>query len=223
MRPNSFFAGLLLCSIFLFSACSKSSQQSNTTPVPPVVPASVYIAGQGNSSVLIAEYWKDSTQVILSDSTHPENIIGIYVSGNDVYLAGAEWSPSGNSKMAYWKNGVKTLMNEQNSNASGITVSGGDVYISGYTVDYTNAKIYPMYWKNGVAVSLSGDSSPRVYTSAIAVSGNDVYVAGYETNPASPDREIARYWKNGIAVNLSDTTVSSPEILPYKIREITLT
>ena len=163
MRPNSFLAGVLPGFIFLFSACSKSSQQSNTPPVPTVVPASVYIAGQGQgNSVLTAKYWKDSTQVVLSDSTHPENINGIYVSGNDVYLAGTEYSPTGSPTAALWKNGVKTLMNEQSSTATGITVSGSDVYISGITVDYINAKVYPMYWKNGVAVSLPGGSSTRV-------------------------------------------------------------
>ena len=94
-------------------------------------------------------------------------------------------------------------MNEQSTAPSGITVSGGDVYMSGYTVDYINAKIYPMYWKNGVAVHFRA-AHLRVCIPAPSLFQVTMSILQVMNNPASPNREIAIYWKTELQL-ISDT------------------
>ena len=173
---------------------------------------SVYVSKNGdihvvgyerpNTSVfpIAAKYWKNGIVQNLPNGTYANSV---YVSGNDVYVAGG----NGYSAAVLWKNGI--AQNLPNGDyASSVYVSGNDVYVAG-TYSWDAAVL----WKNGIAQNLpNGD-----YASSVYVSGNDVYVAGCSPKPITGNIiyignsgcwaqiEIGNnlgLWKNGIAQEL---------------------
>jgi hypothetical protein len=153
----------------------------------------VYVAGYSfdsdNSSVQVAEYWKDGVLASLTDATGNSSISAIDVVGQDVYLAGV----IGDAKTtyaAYWKNGavVKLTGETTYGDATAIDVIGNDVHVAGKELN----KI--VYWKNGVPTYLT-DGTTSGQTEGMAISGNDVYIIGNEG-------DLGKYWKNGVAVEL---------------------
>ncbi len=150
----------------------------------------IYVAGSEGG---VAQYWKNRSLVNLSNGQNTGHATSIYVSGNDVYVAGQEYLGGGIHQIAkYWKNGIAVNLTDGVSyaGANDIFVSGNDKYVAGWeSVGFAQAK----YWKNGIAVNLSdGWEANSIY-----VLGNDVYVAGYDTG------QVAKYWKNGIGVTLA--------------------
>jgi hypothetical protein len=174
----------------------------------------VYLCGYGAdtfSQFSQARYWKNGTEFNLTDGTEFAFAYGIAVSGNDVYVAGMEFSHAathGNYIAKYWKNGVPVVLSDSNYPAlvSGIAVSGNDIYVSGSITLPGEPYVSGVYWKNGVATSLSnGVNSPstgQTFATGIAVAGSDVYVSGYQQDPYS--QNIAMYWKNGAPVYLTE-------------------
>jgi hypothetical protein len=165
----------------------------NITVTQPITDAmNIYVAGQGGGE---AQYWKNSQAVNLPNGTIANSI---FVSGNDLYVAGQEYLGGGIHQIArYWKNSIAVNLTNGISyaGANDIYVSGNDTYVAGWeSVGNAHAK----YWKNGIAVSLSNGTQAK----SIFVSGNDVYVAG-------DNNGTAKYWKNGIEVSLSNQTINS--------------
>jgi hypothetical protein len=158
----------------------------------------VYVTGWEIRNRNIPEYWKNGNLVILpDDTTRPEGGTSIYVSGNDIYVAGSETAH-------YWKNGNNVILNTSVfSTTSSIIVSGNDVYVAGFVWNGTYS--IAEYWKNGNPVILSQSPNSAQATS-IFVAGNDVYVAGFENDG---NQNVAKYWKNGIPVNLTDGTTQA--------------
>lgn len=114
----------------------------------------------------------------------------IYVTENDVYIAGTEYNGSYNIAKV-WKNGVASNLGDatKETTADAITVSGNNVYVTGSEFD--GMSIILKLWKNGVPQNLtSGVKSAEV--NGLFVSNNDVYVTGEETGSA-------KFWKNGVA------------------------
>lgn len=205
------YSGLFICIAF-FASCQKEAQNadSNTS-------ADVYIAGTEWDGVnSIPKYWKNGTAVNLPTTSKYVEPYSIYVSGNDVYVAGKAWADNpayiGEGTAIYWKNGVAVNLSD-GTEANSIIVSGNDVYVAGYGVFVSQScgRCTPhyiavaKYWKNGIPVILSDSLIPNAAYS-IAVSGSDVYVAGFESVWA---RNTAKYWKNGQAVNLSSSFLGS--------------
>ena len=175
--------GFLLCITFTLTSCQKDH--------PPIFKhggsgeTHVYVAGyESNGTNNVAKCWIDGHEIKLSDGTSNAKANSIFVSGNDVYIAGSD------NGAVYWKNNTEIRLS--GSNASSIFVSGNDVYVGGS--DSTG-----LYWKNGTKNFLQKLSSyGNTVVNSIFVSGNDVYAAGYEnSNP--------RAWKNGTAIFLTDT------------------
>jgi hypothetical protein len=107
----------------------------------------VYIVDQYGYEDLIT--WKDAVMTGLS---------GIFVSGSDIYAAGAV--DSGTDVIpAYWKNGTLVKLpgyaHASSTQATGIAVAGPDVYVIGST--YLNYAYKGLVWKNGVLDTLTGD------------------------------------------------------------------
>src|SRR6202012_2212785 len=106
-------------------------------------------------------------------NTYPQTS-GIFVSGNDVYVAGyisGETFP----QALYWQNGVVHKVGPPNSAALCISVSGNDVYVGGYISK--GADSYGVIWKNGVEIPL-GNANEECTVSSILVSGGDIYFVG---------------------------------------------
>ena len=127
----------------------------------------VYMSGYiDNGSKRIITYWKNGTEVPVSNPSVNGYPGGIFVSGGDVYVTGME-SATSTTQAKYWKNGTPyNLLNGSNDTPVGIFVSGSDVYVAGTEIvtPYRRAK----YWKNGNAVYL-GNGSSNSYANGILV------------------------------------------------------
>lgn len=140
-------------------SCSKNVDHSNPTApiIAPVESIHAYMSGIGyGNGHWVAKYWKDTTAVILSDSSHDEKASSVFVTQNsDVYIAGYVVI-GGVSLMEYWKNGISVPVTNNNyMDATGIAVSGSDIYICGSVYDPASAKHMAEYWKNGTVTYLS--------------------------------------------------------------------
>lgn len=156
----------------------------------------------------IPKYWKNGISYTLESyyNNGGNNIDtlayprSVYVSGNDVYIAGQDFQDA-----VYWKNGSKVCLTNNYSNLSNFTadaraifVKGNDIYVAGSQLN-SNSKWIAKYWKNGQEIILDEGSAMAIYVNQI----NDVYVAGYGTNP-STGKGTAMYWKNGHPVYLTN-------------------
>ena len=155
----------------------------------------VYVAGYEN---LIAKLWKNGVSQILADGRYSPcpNIYdvnleahSVYVSGDDVYVAGSEYSKLKAAIAILWKNGEPQNLTdgELPAKAMSVYVSGDDVYVAGTKL-----------WKNGIVQTLP-DGTDHPGGLSVYVSGKDVYVAGFGGGRAI-------LWKNGVVQNLTDGT-----------------
>lgn len=153
--------------------------------------STIYIAGytNNNNGNGIAKIWKNGVATELTDGKNDGFACGMFVTGDDVYIAGADGFFA-----KYWKNGMGTNLTDGmgTAYARSIAVKGNDVYVAGEAA----AGVVTL-WKNGVSTSLSDGKDPFAIATSVYVNGNDVYVAG-------TDHHMAKIWKNGIAQNLSD-------------------
>jgi hypothetical protein len=179
---------LFFVGIIFFTSCQKV--------LPPIFKhggsgnAQVFVAGyESNGSVNVAKCWIDGKEITLSDGTNEAKANSVYVSNNDVYIAGSD------NGAVYWKNNKEIRLS--GDGASSIVVSGNDIYVAGSN----NPRA--VYWKNGTEVLLENTNvygnSGYSFANSVIVSGNDVYAAGY-------DGPNAVYWKNGVEVYLTQGT-----------------
>ncbi|HLZ89575.1 MAG TPA: hypothetical protein VKQ52_20115, partial [Puia sp.] len=156
----------------------------------------VYVVG---TSIYGRSYWKNGVRTDLPADCGA--VRGIFVSGADVYVAGADNA----NTPKYWKNGVGISLPMTPGNnggiASSIFVSGMDIYVAGWDMN-NGAYSVPKCWKNGVALPMT--FSVLGVAHSVYVDGSDVYVAGSQ-GPANGNF-IATYWKNGTPTTLTDGT-----------------
>jgi len=170
------FSALVLISGFTICIAqniSSSSQTQNQEIVKSVRKPDVYVAGHIDNHAVL---WKNGIAQVLGEG----KANSVFVSGNDVYVAGYEEFPLFNAIL--WKNGVPHVLGKGRANS--VFVSGNDVYVAG--IQERDATL----WKNGVALSL------ELWGNSVYVSGNDVYVAGIQ-------ERVATLWKNGEAKKLT--------------------
>lgn len=151
----------------------------------------------------VAEYWKNGVPTELSDPLGFGIAHSIFLSGNDVYVAGNTCQPHeplGCDLVTYWKNAVPVVLpGEKPSAGASIVVSGTDVYVAGnHLLPAPNSAIADL-WKDGTLTQLETGWSAA---NQVVVSGSDVYVAG--ANVLANGAEVAGYWKNGRFVTLTD-------------------
>jgi len=143
----------------------------------------VYAVGKGTwrSGSSVAAIWKNGALTRLVGEDSSSSAESVYVSGNDVYVAG-----SNEGFVTVWRNGA-TLFRIGNDNfadygrAKSIRLLGKDVYVS------KEVQIEGEYdctvWKNG---------TESHGAELFCISGNDVYLAGRDGQADS-----VTIWKNG--------------------------
>ena len=86
----------------------------------------VFISGAEANAAnkYVAKIWKNGNPVSLSDGTKSAWAYGVAVKGTDVYVAGVENSTTagGIQNAMFWKNGVRTVLSSNSSNATAIFV-----------------------------------------------------------------------------------------------------
>ncbi|MDR1344439.1 MAG: T9SS type A sorting domain-containing protein [Tannerellaceae bacterium] len=165
----------------------------------------VYVTGfYRPNSVASTRYimWKNNVLTEFPTGEFPQNV---FVSNNDVYLAGSVSINFGKEKAAFWKNGVPTIFPNAISSeyvvaiARAIHVVGNDVYVVGDVQREKTKKIIRL-WKNGAPTDITdGVTDPDLWAVDLCVDGSDVYITGYETALSN-----SYLWKNGVSTLLSN-------------------
>ncbi|MGE8427982.1 MAG: FKBP-type peptidyl-prolyl cis-trans isomerase N-terminal domain-containing protein [Sphingobacterium sp.] len=144
--------------------------------------------GADNTNKQMALYWKNGQEIILSTGTGryaTRSTRSIFVSGNDVYVAGMSTDPTtGESMAVYWKNGQEVVLakGQTFTQALAIAVSGSDVYVAG---ENSNRKVY---WKNGQETNLTdcAEISSMVVSKGNGTISENRVVAKKENTNVSP-------------------------------------
>jgi WD40 repeat protein len=130
--------------------------------------------------------WKNGDEIYRfgDGKKHTAEAYSIFVSGDDVYVAGSEGVDynsglDGQLYAVYWKNGHLHRLTEKDdkrATAMSIFVSGGDIYVAG------SVNRRASLWKNepNGHIYLTDHYGTVSYATSVFVSGNDVYVAGYD-------------------------------------------
>ncbi len=164
--------------------------------------ASVNLNDPNVPGVNVAEYWKNGVATYLANDSIFSEANSVFVSGSDVYVAGAVNFykvpvPGGfendfNYTATIWKNGIPTYLTNSsvNSIANLIQVVGSDVYILG-----TTGNAVTTLWKNGTPAYFA-DSLNIL---SMLINSNDIYLTGYASVPGGSISSInATYIKNGV-------------------------
>lgn len=120
----------------------------------------IYAAGYTESSMTspsVATLWENNTPKALSDGTKNTYTSSIFVSGNDVYIAGNEMIDTTHCIAILWKNGVRTNLSDgaMKTEAYSVYVLGNDVYVAGSELNFEKGKYTAILWKNGVRTNLT--------------------------------------------------------------------
>lgn len=179
----------------------------------------VYVAGWEREDPML---WKNGEPTKLPQKDEGSVATAVFVSGNDVYVAGLECVYDGGQDQenpsryvgAFWKNGVISRFTDLAGKADGIEinglfVSGSDVYVVGQ--DKFGEEPVAMLWKNGIAETLS-DGSKSAYAYSVFVSGNDVYVAGSYDGVALWKNKILSKYTNGSHSGARSVFVSGNDV-----------
>lgn len=137
----------------------------------------VFIAGsEGNDREKVAILWKNGEKYSFSNSVI-SSALSVYVSNNDVYIAGYRYNNHGIQVAALLLNGTEQCFTrtKNHSSANSVFVSGSDVYVVGYEMEYEVSRDYKEKRKRYIVTS------------------NYIYKNG-----------VATLWKNGVLQNLTD-------------------
>lgn len=173
-----------------------------------VVNQDVYVLGTENNDAghAVFKLWKNGTVIPFLPN---ENcyVYDFWIDGNDIHAVGT----TANQQIAYWKNGIQTLLINNNdllNNVGAVKVVNNDVYITGYSA----ALHTPVYWKNGILHTLENlENNPMAPVfEGIEIVNNDVYfIANYpayteDNAPGQPQYGV--YWKNGLINIVAEDT-----------------
>jgi len=219
--------GIALFLAAMFVACNKNEEEKNPD---------VYVVGceyDRQKSVWIAKFWKNGVaQNLFASESKTAGAHSVFVSGNDVYVAGYT-----DGDAILWKNGEAQKLTDGSyyAEAHSVFISGSDVYVAGIergwvatlwkngvaqtlplmgvnsycTVFVSKNDVYlagDFLLKNGVEKNLSRDeNATSIRTNSVYVSDNDEFVAGRETRFRDGQfYYCATLWKNGVAQYLTD-------------------
>jgi hypothetical protein len=202
--------GIFLLTALLLLSCRKDEPGSTEKP-DEEIPTDIYVAGYSNETTTTGEVvWKNGTPLQVYDPTmlttgyvrYANEIADLDLVDNDVY---AIWKLSYKALSAYyatakiyaWKNGINTLVKENDYNIypRAIEVEGQDIYFAGH---YTEQHSHPNIWKNGTRQQLPGGIGS---VSDLLVNNSDVLAVGYVTSVQS---SAAAFWKNAVLTKLGE-------------------
>ena len=185
----------------------------------PVEDGTIYAVGYGidSSDTRYAYTWEDGVITELQNTVHPggdASANAVYVSGDDVYIAGSCDNSSSVAIPGYWKNGVWTSLPVESSysaydaRAFGVWEYNGSVYVSGFLTksdDWYDS--VPGYWVDGVWHGLTVTDMDYGFAYSIVVDSGDIYISGNITDTSND--QYAVYWKNGTPLKDSSSTAIS--------------
>ena len=180
-----------------FTSCKKDDDEKKIVDV--------YVVGRDlNSETWLGTVWKNGVVQNFTDETRFSGANSVYISDNDVYVAGTMSIAKDIPIVAtIWTNGVEQNLPVSNgAEAMSVYVCGDNVYAAGYEYKGDGGS-FAKIWKNGVAQNLT-DGIRSAVSYSVFVSCCDVYVAGYEMN--EQNKGVAKLWKDGIVQNLTDGT-----------------
>lgn len=197
MKKISYY--LLITAVSVLSSCSKKGDVPKP-PMPPSGSKDVYVMGYiGN----VATVWKNGVATSVSDGKLFPYVNAGFVSGNDVYVAGSQYTgpdPFGGNYYVptLWKNGIKMSYNTVDDPfGKYLYVSGNDVYQGGVVQVGAYGQI--TVWKNGKATPVNDGKNPCSFI-ALYIAGTDVYVLGEEHNGSTGLNRVA-LWENSVAIS----------------------
>ena len=166
------------------------------------VEVDVYVLGKRGNYVAL---WVngDAQDINVTDGTILMEANSIFVSDDDVYMAGVELTQQYKVFATLWVNGIAQYLTDgtRNAGANSVFVSGDDVYVAGYGISELYVRTAKL-WINGNEQNLSDENICSAEANSVFVLGNNVYVVGY----GAYERTIATLWVNGVAQNLTDGT-----------------
>ena len=160
----------------------------------------IYICGRTSiNNKSVATVWKNGVSTRLNSEATRSEAMSIFVSGNDVYVAGYIKNNLNYDVATVWKNGVATSLSDGTSRAraNSVYVNNNDVYVAGEGGNVVNVATV---WKNGIATSLTDDIyGVTGFAYSVYVSNNDVFVTGSEH---TENGTTGKVWKNGEETSL---------------------
>jgi hypothetical protein len=163
----------------------------------------IYVAGFDG---VYAVYWKNGTEVVLTDGTKAAVARAICVYNNDVYCAGND-----GSKAAYWKNGTEVTLSNGSlpAAATGIAVDANNVYVSGFMtstlgLDFT----YAALWSNGVLSNMAEDTTHASLANGVAIDGGLPIISGMSAGKSTLSRGFLHSVGGLVDYLTNDTTYS---------------
>jgi hypothetical protein len=189
---------LLKLTLLLAPLVVTSCKKDDSPVLPPPDLKGVYVVGyehQALNEPTVAKIWFNKVEIILSNGQQDAKANSVFVSGNDVYVAGYDGGVA-----TIWKNSQPTVLSDlqSGSQANSVYVLGNDVYAAGF-VNNNSGNNVATVWKNGVPMYLSNGVN-HAQAFSVFVYGNDVYVAGFEM---SGYNRVATIWKNNQIQNLA--------------------
>lgn len=149
-------------------------------------------------------YWKNYEKVIVNTDSQT-SASSIYVSKEDVFIAGTTNEERRRGNAVYWKNTQEHKLDFANSGtrARAIAVENNNIHVLGRVTGFEDRS---RYWKNGKLTPISNTALNKdMEPQDLFVTQNDVYILGLDFSDTS---FLAKYWKNGIEIPLSDGSKS---------------
>ncbi|WP_298903824.1 hypothetical protein [uncultured Psychroserpens sp.] len=199
----------MVCLTLLLASCS--SDNSDDAEMNNPEDSTVYVVGSnanesdtGDSELDRALLWVDEELTVLTNGQTNAEAFSVFVSGDDVYVAGYEELGNGISIAKYWKNGVSVNLSDgtRDAIAYDILVDGEDVYVVGEEdSEIPGGRNIATYWVNGMPTLLT-DGTEFAAARALALYEGEIHIVGKEGS-------IAKYWVNGTSISLTDGTDSA--------------
>jgi hypothetical protein len=177
---------------------------------------SVYVAGNyydDSSSSSRLCYWKDGVMTDLSlpegfqETNYWTSVYTIIVSQGSIYIAGRYELPGSRYYACYWKDGVRTDLEEGTSFSSrnSIAIADGSFYAVSNPAN-SGITLNAGYWKDGTKIDLPvPERATWQRTTGITISDDSIFVTGYYyigTYGDSDYRLEYCYWKDGTRTEL---------------------